>query len=495
MLVRQIHNFFKEITIIEIICLSLLLILTIFLRFWNLEKWTLVQSDELYMIHQLNQPILSEKGLESTYFPVIILTKLFFFIDSFPGYRYIIAFLSIIGIFFVYLATKNTLRKKKSIFAFLAMILVSINAKILSFSLQFQNVISDILFPPIILYLYFKWVNTKNKIYIPLIFFFSALGINGHASMIYFVFPLFIWFFYLILKKQIELKLVFLSGIIFMFFMIPYFEVLIKNTLAGDLNMFLRWRYFSYGLSYQKPYLVNLFHPDSFLKFLSFSLFTNEYWFTTSFILFLLTFLLILYLKNNTHEKKLTFLIWQSYGIILLMFFSIVPAYNPAQFIPFIIVLSSLIAKIASSNYKFVKLVLLLSLILLYFNILSVIDILKMNEYDKLEKIWPSHVEKIIIERYSYNILGYTHLLKNITKFDIFGCEDNGIYSVNFEDAKEIFPKNISYNPDYFRDLNLTNSDLIIFHKRCLTQGYLSRINLTLENLHGLSEIPMFRVV
>ena len=474
----------------ELLILIFVIFLGIFLRFWNLLGWILINGDEISVIISLGDSILyhltqSESSL-SSFFPSVILTKLFFFINSFPEYRYINATMSVISLAFVYLTTRIFLKNK--ILAILPLLLFSVHGVILYNSRLYLLDWTDILFPNVILFLYFTWRNKKRNILLPIIFFFCAIGINNHATLIYFFIPLFFWFTCLFYKKKIQFKWFLISIVVFLVTLTPILKGFVINLLTRE---FLDEKYKYCGMNFETPYfLPNVVNPGCYLGhiFLSFTsehLGLNLLGSNPGYLFFLILFIpipLLLYLKYSFSDKDLQFLAWISYGTFFIVFLSPVPAYTTGHALIFLIVYMYFLTKELEIDKIAIKfLVALILVLILVFNLMTISRIFTKNELKewlKFEKyILDKNITEIPIEKTSYEYLSHSSRLMEGIDYQIFKCKQDGI------------------DPMIFNEKNFTEGQIILFSTECEFYENYKEINLDLKHLGSFGEIRIYGVV
>ena len=496
-------NLFKK-NKLEIFIFLSTFFFVIFLRFWNLEKWWLIDGNELDMITYLKKSLISivetKANPTSTFFPTLLIAKIFFFINSFPEYRYITAFLCILSTLFIYFAARTFLVNNKKYLAFIPTFLIAINSLILFATRRFTVDGVDVLFIGLILYLTFKWRMVKKNIYIYLIFVFSALGINNHGTMLYFTFPLFLWFGYLLIKNKIKLKTIFFSSILFLIILLPY----INGLRITNYNVYLLEKY--YGAETATTVLINLFYFNNFVENLYQVIIPSNLWgiisspyipdimilpfLRLSFLFIILTLPLLVYFYCKFSDSDLKFLILYSYGVIILIFFSPILS-TIGHFIPFFIVFSFLLTKELSLKQKSTKLILIPLILIIYFNFLLSIQILTKNSYKELEQIWPENVKTITIEFIPLRMLNLTYpsILDDIKKINIFECRSDGIYVYN--DSHTI------YDPDFLKRKNFIQSDMVLLQtvSACKFYNIFSIDNLPLKYIGRVDEIAFYNKI
>jgi hypothetical protein len=489
MFIKKIKNHFKV-----IIVLFLLLSISIYTRIWNLMEWILPSDSEIRTVYNLNRKPLSNyltEGLElsSSWFPIIGLTKLFFFITSFPEYRYITASISILAILFTFLTVYFI--TKKLYIGLLTSLLIVVNIHILYESRLYWVNALDFIFPPIILYLYFRWTKTKASYFFPLIFLFLALAINNHGQQIYFVTIMIVWSIFLLIKRQIKLKIFFISILIFLVVMSPYLNSMYIGKFSVNQ---LRYYYIGYA-DFKLPqslYLVNLIHPSKFFldrvnAYLTLNLISET---TTQWmIVFVMLFIPIyVFLKNGRKDNNLKFLFFCSYGTLILLLFSIIPAYDMLYIYPFFISFIVLLAKELNLKQK-TSIIAIVPIIFIFIsNTFYVLPNIQANDYKNFDSLWPKNTNKLFIEGVVFSNLKYTNFLDNIKEIYIFECQIDSIYSVDPKYNKIYNWQNDSIgkaDSNFFMRMNLTSDSTIIFGNRCI--AYSNFYGIDADERRGLN--------
>ena len=368
----------------------------------------------------------------------------------------------------------------------------------------------DAVFPAMVLYFYFKWTKTKKNIYLFLIFFILAIAINNHAATIYFVVSTQIWFFYLLFKKVIKFKTYLIAFLIFLITMFPYFNALIlSNVLTAKTPQdiysafsfsyeqslgFLRSKYSAESiLEFSEPYLVNFFNPELFIVKLSELLIPFEFYNLSYFavVILILIIPIDLFFRIKNRDEDIKFLIYQTYAVLLIAFFSIVPITGPTYFFGFFVAFVCLLAKELTVKNRVTQVAIIAIFIILFLtNVASSISRINMKSYEQLEQVWPKNVTRLIVDGVVYESLKYVSNFKplNVEDLRIFECRHDGIYSVSSDSIGYYSHENSTARLDsnFFIKQNLTEGDIIIFSVECI---YNSRVNgfMNVTVAHGLN--------
>lgn len=423
-------------SVMTLITISFIFILASFMRFYNLEKWLLANADEISLLNNLDLPLLKGGFASTTFFFYVIITKIFFFIKTFPTYRYISGLINLIGIFIAYKTALLITDQKRS---FLLIFILSIHWYFVYISRLFEIGALTPFFTSLILYFYFKWKKTNKNIFLFLLFITGGLALGNHVPpMVYFLSSLYIWIIYLTFKRKINPSALIISFILFLVTVSPYIYVItFVNSLRKGITFF-------YPENKHDIHLANIYNPQIYLKTLTeiLTLYQTKidwYIFLIPATLFIIgTFIVFVLSKKNDDLKFLFFL---TYFTLFLITFSIAPAYNEGHFSSFLTSFIFLILKLTETRRKLMK-YFIFSIIVVFclFNIFFIPKIFQ-NQYKHIEwlkeYIQENKIKKISISDGAYLSLKHTHFLDNV-ELNIFYC--NPITEV---DDETIIPNNL----------------------------------------------------
>jgi len=408
---RRVNSFLKSINQ-EIILFTILLLITIFIRFYNIEKWFLLNQDEINVIERLNLPLLESGDPSGTYIPSVILSKLFF-VNKFSELRYVSAFINSISVILVYFTMKLFVDWKKSI---LGTLFLSIHWYLLFMSRIFEQSSLNMLLVIIPLYLYFKWKKTKNGLLIYIAFIFLGIQLLNYIPLIaYFGPPFFLWIIYQTKKGRISNKILYTSIFIFFLISIPYLCASLFYQENYNQFEYIKWIYQKLGISYNSFYLLNAAKYNLTLNTLTETLLLSTQHFPL--IIFIIVIPLVIYLliKLNKKERKdenLDFLCWMCYISLFLVIVSPTPIYGMSHFIPFLIFFVFFLVKLLEHKWNYA--IMSIIFLLLIFNI-SWLPQINKNEFNDLEWL------KIYIAKNDIKeIYMQTNLYRMVEKMDIF---------------------------------------------------------------------------
>jgi hypothetical protein len=468
----------------ELPVLLLLFVLVLFLQFWNLDKWRIMDIDEFHMIEFLNKidRLKWAWSPTSTYYVGIFFEKAFFFINSFPQYRYPDSLASLAGMIILYFAMKSITKNK--FLVFLGVLAIAVSSWILFLTRRFTIDGLDIFFMSLILYSFFNWVKTNDKKFFTFLSVVSALALNNHGIFIFILIPIFLWIFYKFISKKISFKDFSIFLILFIIVSLPY-----PLVFLGDLTKFYNLRY---GKNFSGTSLFpNVFDFTYFIKMLSYFLFyenlgKSDIGVVLTLIIIVIPFIIFIF---NKRRNELLLYFCLSYGSLFAVLISPVPAYNVSYFIPFLISFVIFVIKNYDLNKnELIKSVLIIILIILiFFSIAFDIEgVLFKNPYYTLKSIWPANVTKLTIEKTDYEILKHVGVLENINQTNIFQCNQNGIFSINFNKVDNSF----------FQENEFLSSDLFVIsdYSVCFLYDYFSLGNLPIKPLEKVDSIHLFTI-
>jgi hypothetical protein len=422
---------------IEVCLILILVIISSSIFFYNLENSTFFRDDEYYLTHLMVNDITTllinyrenSFGTSSTFLPLIFLSKPFFFINSFPSYRYITSFYSVIGVLIAYFTVRMI---TKSYFkAFLASLIFSTNQYIVLLSHVFMVDALILLFTSLVIYFYFKWERSKKTIYLIAMFVFLAIDVYNHGSAYFLVASLILWLILLILMRKLKLKQFIIGIVIFLFIMIPCLRLL-YNDIKYDM-WFVKKQYIRLGIKYSgiDP-TINLYNfNDLVLTPLSdlFNEFFNDLNICQILFLALFLFTLVSYILGGIKDEY-KFLIFMTISAFLLKIIS-VPSGNTTHYLPFFILfIFSLTQNLEFKGKKsFFLIVIVFILIFGFINLNEILD----DKYTFFQSKIPETSRLIIQNPYGnpfmYDIFNYLDYGEkyNLTYYDCGGSESMGI--------------------------------------------------------------------
>jgi len=470
----------------EIFYFLLVIILASFLRLHNIDSWYLPVGDEIDMISRLKSSFVMYPDLTGTYFPTLFPLKKLSFINNLSEYRIFIASLSIVGICVYFFGMRMIV--KNAFLVFLSTLLMIVNGRFIFNSRLFLIDWSDFVIPICSVFLFLYWMNRRKDSVIPMIFLLLGIGLMNHAIVIYFIIPFIMWILYCVFKGRLRLKVFLISMVLFLITIFPYILGMYNN-----IEFVLRWRYTAYEQEYEHPYLVNLVHPRIFFENLSFMFMSDienmlhplSLRTSLPLIVVIVSTPLLLYwilCRKNEDDEHLNFLLWQCFGSLAIVLLSVVPAYNPVHFFPFLIMFYPLLIKeldmIGSSRLS--VLIIIIILLILFFDFFHIKWIMEKNswtEFSEIEDDIFTENHSIPIESTSLKTLEQTPFLREGYDYVLFDCIYNGIE-----------PKNILSKHKF------KTGDIIIFHSKCDVFDSYSGLDVPLNHLYSIDDLRVFEI-
>jgi len=469
--------FIKNITKADICLISVIITISTFLFFWNVEKSSFFQSDEYWItglmdkdiITLLNNYIENSYGPSTIFLPLIFLSKPFFFINSFPSYRYISSFYSVIGILVVYFTVKMITGNNYK--AFLVSLVFSTNQFIVYSLRQFMVDPLIVLFTTLVIYFYFKWYRSKKTIYLLAMFIFLAIDIYNHGSAFFLTIPLLFWFILLVFMKKIKLKQFFISVLFFMFIMIPSLFLLNSISIENSIEHY----YYILGMKYSGiDYTINLYHFNDLILTPLSRIFSRES-LTPLLTLLFCTIISYSFIKITDENK---FLIFMSISVFLIKILSPVPSRSPTHFLLFFILfVFSLVQNLDFNGRKIFFFITILAIITFGFTDINQILFDRYSEFQS--RILKTN--NLILQRNIYNVFNYLNFGKqyNLIYYECSSSEQLGIID----------------NETFNRVKHFSSGDIIVADSKwCNTQTFDNRLWENLEFVDDFDGMCIYRV-
>lgn len=444
-----------------------LILFTASLIFYNIEKGNLPMSDEVFLLRFIKSPYLSLDP-SGTFVITYVITKLFFFINSYPSYRYITGIMNLISVILFYFTGKIIIKNR--IYSFLASYVLIISSYFIFISKHFSLEWSHIMLPILIIYFYFKWSETHGKKFLYLLSISSALGIIDQGASIYIIIPTFTFLLFLTIKNKIDKKIFLSSLTLFILFSSPYWLGIACSLINNEIKQFILERFAFWNIGARYSFLpVNIIFFNQFFNAISDGIFGNFVVASIDFMknvaLYFTIFLIsaIFIVQKFYKNEKMLFLMVLFLGTILTILIFPIPFYYPGNSIIFFVPLIFLIFS-EIQNLKGVCKVFPISalfLIVLY-NFNNSLYLIQKNSYEKLENmekfVNENNIENIFIQREIYERLSLTPYFRNV-QLDIFnqysdivdtllrGVENKSIfiYEQHYNMADNLIKDNIKF--------------------------------------------------
>ena len=410
-------------TLPSLFLLSVLLIIFLFPRLYNLREWLLANLDEISLMNNINLPMFSGGYGSTTFFPAAQITKYFPFIASFPEYRYIGVLFNAIGLLFFYAGLRNICNRPAS---FLGALLFSMHWYLIYISRIYEIATFIPFFFSIVFYLFTSWLAHERNYLLPLLFFIGGVGLDCYAPpMAYSLSALFVILLVSTVQKTLRWRWILLCFIAFSVAILPFVYV---QLFVGNFFRDILANYNHAAASQSHITLIHLKEPLIF-----FSTLTELMTFVSldhNFKPFLLPAMMIILLPiypavRMRHNRKIFMLALWTYLTLVITFCSPIAAYIQGHFTGFLILYCAVIAALLETPETMCRRVSRLTALLLIMFSLYWMPIIRQNQYRDIEWL-PDYIRNenlptVPVSDGAYLVLKHTPFLRG-ADFPVFLC-------------------------------------------------------------------------
>lgn len=403
--------------------ISLLLVIFLLLRLYNLREWLLANLDEISLINNINLPIFSGGYGSTTFFPAAQITKYFPFIASFPEYRYIGVLFNAIGMIFFYAGLRNICNRPAS---FLGALLFSTQWYLVYISRVYEIATFIPFFFSIVFYLFTGWLVSKKDYFLPLLFFIGGIGLNCYAPpMAYSLLALFVILSVSALQKALRWRWIVVSLIALTVAVVPFLYV---QLWVGNFFRDVLANYNHAASPQPHITMIHLKEPSIFLSTLS-ELMTyltlQHRWEPLLWPTLMLLLIPVYPIVRLRHKRKIFMLALWAYLTLVITFCSPVASYIQGHFTGFLILYFAVVAVLLeASEALYRRLVQLTAVLLVIFSLYWMLAILE-NQYRDISwlpgYIKNENVSTVPVSDGAYLVLKHTPFLRG-ADFPMFLC-------------------------------------------------------------------------